>query len=173
MLKIIVAKLNRNMNNCPLHVLEVVMFMGEIFDFLLRHWALTGALLIAFAAYMYFEMRDKVLGAVAVSPEKLVQMMNHEHARVVDLRTEAEFKEAHIINSTHAVSVADLEKLLAKPHYKNKKVVLVVPSTMQTTLSATLKKLQTSNGKTLEISVLQGGINAWRSAQLPLQKSKT
>jgi len=146
--------------------------MSEIFDFLLRHWELSTLFLILVIAYMYLELRERISGMAQVTPEQAVQMMNHQGAMVLDVRTEQEFNDAHIINSVH-IPVADLEQKSSKLNaYKNKKMILVTGSN-QSALSEAVKKLQTTGAKDFDFSILQGGIASWRTAQLPVQKKHT
>lgn len=143
--------------------------MSEIFDFLLRHWELSTLFVVVAAAYVLLELRTRSQGVGQLAPEQVVQMMNHQGAVVIDLRAEAEFKEAHIIRSLN-LPYAQLEHNFTKLNaHKNKKIIVVTGPSQSEALQM-LKKLQSLGAKDFDLNVLQGGIPAWRSAQLPLQK---
>jgi rhodanese-related sulfurtransferase len=105
-------------------------------------------------------------GVRRVHTAEATRLINSEDAAVVDVRTDAEFRNGHIINAinvpekqldTHADK---LEKLRERP-------VVMVCRTGQAAarVSAQLRKKGFQN-----LHILDGGLMGWQSANLPLAK---
>jgi len=101
----------------------------------------------------------------AVSTAEAVQMVNQKEAVLIDLRSADQFKAASIAQSRN-IPAADLDaKAASLP--KDKPVILVCDTGRSAPRSvAVLRKhgLQ-------EVYTLEGGIQAWMQASLPVKKS--
>ncbi|NIO38898.1 MAG: rhodanese-like domain-containing protein [Burkholderiales bacterium] len=106
-------------------------------------------------------------GVREVGPMEAVQLMNRNDAVVLDVREEGEFSGGHISGSKH-VPLGSLEQRSGELKKFAKKPVVVVCASGARSRSAcsTLKKLGFDN-----VSLLAGGIGAWRQASLPVEKS--
>jgi len=99
-----------------------------------------------------------------VSPNKAIQLINHEGALIVDVRDGGEFTASHIAEARN-IPLKELEKKMAELEpWKEKNLLLVCLSGVRAgQASARLEK----QGFT-QVSCLDGGIDAWRRAGLPL-----
>lgn len=106
-------------------------------------------------------------GVREVGPMEAVQLINRKDAVVIDVREQAEFSGGHIAGSKH-FPLASLEKRSGemKKFVKKPIVVVCASGTRSRSACATLKKLGFE-----DVTVLAGGIGAWRQASLPVQKS--
>lgn len=105
-------------------------------------------------------------GGPSVSTLEATQMINRQDALMLDVREQAEYAQAHILNarglplSQLEARIGDLEKFKDKPL-----IVYCATDNRSSTAVATLKKRGFSN-----VFSLSGGFAAWQSAGLPVQK---
>lgn len=106
-------------------------------------------------------------GSSGINPPQVVQLMNREKAAVIDVCEPSEFAAGHILGAKN-LPLGQLETQLAQT-VKNKAtpVVLVCASGMRSRRAVAIaKKLGYENAQSLV-----GGMGAWRSASLPVEKA--
>lgn len=140
--------------------------MDPIIAFLLHHWALTAVLLAAILAFIIHESILILSAAQRITPAELVQMINENAVKVIDLRSPEEFKKGHIISSL-SIPLTQLKTDL-KPLQGVQSKNLVLVHTMNSSLNPLIHRLMKQNFK--NVKVLSGGIQAWIQAELPLEK---
>jgi rhodanese-related sulfurtransferase len=115
---------------------------------------------------MILEFAAQKRGNLKLSPLQLVQLMNRNNAVVIDIRQAPLFAEGHIIDAI-SMPAEDIENKLKKiEKYKSKPVVLTcLTGNESPRTAAVLAKNGFEN-----IHVLNGGIRAWRDADMPLVK---
>ena len=140
--------------------------MEQLTQFIINHWYLWLALVAILALIFINEKQSQTSKLHEISPQKAVELINHEEAQVLDLRDKDAFKNGHIIaaNRVNADEVTT-EKLTNK---SDKPIILVCGRGLQ---SAALAKHLRSQG-TVNIFALSGGLAAWQAADLPLIKGK-
>ena len=111
-------------------------------------------------------MLQRGTGGGAVSPALTVQMMNHQHAVLVDIRDADAYGAGHIPQARN-IPVAEFDKKAANLP-KNKPVILVCDLGRSAVGAA--KKLR-ALGLT-EVTTLEGGMRAWSAAGLPVSGNK-
>ncbi len=142
-------------------VAEIVAFAG-------RHPLLSLALIAITLALIGVEVVSRLSGIRRIGPSLLVGLMNRENALVVDLRTPVEFEKGHIAGAKNVqLTQFDPENKQLAPA-KALPVVLVCQSGQ--TAHGAASRLRKA-GFT-HVSVLDGGIQAWRGADLPLVKGR-
>ena len=104
----------------------------------------------------------------AGSPAQLTQLINRENALVIDTGSLADFEAGHIVGARHiAPSQFDPEnKDLAKVRDLP---VAVYCKTGQASAQAAARLAKAGFGK---VHWLDGGLNAWLAAELPVTKSR-
>ena len=111
----------------------------------------------------------KTNSAAAINPQKAIEWINRQSAHVIDIRDREAFRKGHIINSesiepANVVTVVTQGKQAEK--YKNHPILIVCAAGVSSQKIATeLKKEGVEN-----VAILKGGIQAWTSADLPLEK---
>ena len=103
----------------------------------------------------------------AISSTQAVQMMNHQHAVLVDIRPTEAFSAGHVPQA-RSLPLADIEKKAAALP-KNKP--LIVMCDLGRTAIGAAARLRTQ-GFT-EVVILEGGLKAWMTAGLPVTTNKT
>lgn len=106
-------------------------------------------------------------GAANLTPNEAVLLMNRANVLILDVRDEAEFASGHITGAKH-IPLAELESRLKEiQKYKDKPVILNCQAGMRSSKAcAVLHKLEFT-----QLHNLQGGLNAWTQAKLPLVKA--
>lgn len=138
--------------------------MGQIEQFILHHWILWAALLVLLILILMNELISQKKAPQLLSPQATVKKINHDNAVIFDIRDKNAYTAGHIIGAIHASSADFDQPRMDK--YKSKPIVLVCTKGIQTqSLAAKLK----SKGFT-DVAVLNGGITAWQTAELPLVK---
>lgn len=142
--------------------------MDTFYHFVIKHWALSAAFLFILMLLVMAELRRKALGFKEVNPTQAVQLMNHDQAVVIDVREEQEYQSGHIVGALH-VPVGLLESRVNELNLDQTKPIIVYCRTGQraATAGVALSKMGFVN-----VSKLSGGVLAWQSASLPLEKGK-
>jgi rhodanese-related sulfurtransferase len=133
--------------------------------FIIDNWMLISVALVSGALLMWPVIMGANAGGLTVS--NAVQLINREKAVVIDVSEPSEFAATHV-NGSKNVPVADLEKRLPEV-VKNKGLPLILVCTSGKRANnslATVKKLGYEQAQ-----VLNGGLAAWREANLPLEKA--
>ncbi len=138
--------------------------MDKLIEFSTNHIMLVAALLVVITLLMKSLIDGR--GINAIKPLKAVELINRNDAVVLDVRMDDEFKTGHILNSKHIPlgllgnQIKELEK------HRDKPIVISCRSGNRArTASAVLRRAGFD-----QLYVLDGGINAWQNASLPLQR---
>ena len=134
-------------------------------SFFIENWTLF-AVAIASGAMLLWPIVSGTAGAGSLNANEVVQMINREKAAVVDVCGPDEFAAGHVAGAKN-VPLGELEaKLPGLVKNKNTPVILVCASGMRSRRAvAVAKKLGYENSHSLT-----GGMGAWRSASLPVEK---
>ncbi|HXH54468.1 MAG TPA: rhodanese-like domain-containing protein [Gammaproteobacteria bacterium] len=142
--------------------------MEEWVVFITNHWILASLLGVVLAAFIINEIIGGHFGSKqTVSTEHAVQMMNHQEAVVFDARTEAEFSAGHIVGAEPLTETAIDKKMSQLQKYLKKPIIIATATGQDTTKMMTL--LQEKGF--LHTFILSGGMQAWKSAGMPVIKS--
>ena len=133
--------------------------------FVIENWPLI-AVAFASGAMLVWPYVAGARGGARVSTLQATQLINQKDALVIDIRDQAEYARGHIANArSFPVKVleerrGELEKLKSAP--------LIVSCDTGSRAGAAAEKLRSLGMP--DVYVLQGGINAWRDAGLPVTK---
>jgi len=142
--------------------------LEELLAFASRNLLLSVALAGLTAAIIWVEVSRLFRGYKSLRPGELAALVNREDALVVDLSPINDYQKGHIAGSKSVQpSQFDPEnKLLAKA--RSLPVVVVCGNGMAANSAA--RRLVKAGFE--RVHVLEGGIQAWRSADLPLVKGR-
>ena len=124
------------------------------------------ALLLVSGAALFLPTLSTLIGGKGLSPTEATIWINRRKAYVLDLRSEEEYKTGHLPGAKFAKSsalTAAIEKL--KLDRKLPVVLVCDTGTQSRKLLAEAQKLGF-----VEVGVLDGGVQAWKAAALPLVK---
>lgn len=135
-------------------------------SFFLDNWTLF-AIAIASGAMLLWPALGASARGGGLNPTELVQLMNREKAQVIDVCSAEEFASGHVVGARH-IPLDELESRLPQV-VKNKAlpVVMVCASGARSGRAvAVARKLGYEKAQSLA-----GGLGAWRSASLPVEKA--
>lgn len=141
--------------------------MDQFVNFITNHWVLSAAFIVALVALVLMELFQKRLGIPEISPEAMVQWINHQNAVAIDIRADVVFTQGHIIGAEH-ISLSQWEAKTARWIQWIEKPVVIVCETGNTAQKIGLE-LRKKGFK--QVMILKGGIQGWKMAGLPLVKS--
>lgn len=124
------------------------------------------ALLLVSGAALFLPTLSTLISGKGLSPTEATIWINRRKAHVLDLRTEEAFKEGHLPGARLA-SAANLEGAIEALKLDRKRPLVLVCNT-GTQARRVISQVQ-KLGFT-EVGVLEGGVQAWKSAALPLVK---
>lgn len=140
----------------------------ELLAFAQRHPYLSLALVGLTVALLYTEVARLLRGYRTVRPAELTALINRENALVVDLSPNNDFLKGHIAGSRSVqMSQFDPESKLLAPA----KALPVVVTCRNGQASATAAKRLKKAGFE-KVYWLDGGVQAWEQADLPLAKGR-
>ena len=139
--------------------------MERLLEYAVRHPILVGGtvvLALAAAAYEFSRARS---GGQAVGSTDAVRLLN-QGALLVDVRTQAEFDSGHVIDARHVPQEQLAQAGETLKRFKDKVVITCCESGMRSGAAARVLRTQ---GFTKVVN-LRGGLQAWRTENLPLVK---
>lgn len=134
--------------------------------FFIDNWFLFLAAAASGALLLWPLLNKGAGGAGKLSTNDAVQLINRERAVLIDVSEPAEYAAGHVAGAK-SVPLSQIETSTALP--KNKALPLVVVCATGARAAkgvAALKKLGFENAR-----ALAGGLDAWRAANLPVEKS--
>lgn len=136
----------------------------QFLQFIIHHWMLWGLFAILLALFIWQELRSQVGGVKQLSPQEVVEYLNHKNAVIIDVRPNVSYVKGHILGANNipcdAIEGSKLDKYRANP------LILTCENGQQSLKEAI--KLRKSGFN--DIFTLRGGIMAWKNANLPLKK---
>ncbi|QEY59998.1 rhodanese-like domain-containing protein [Pseudomonas sp. C27(2019)] len=136
--------------------------LAKFLEFITVHYMLSGAFLIIVVLLIVQQSRSSGRN---LNTSELTAMVNRDEAFILDIRPKKDFSTGHIVGSKNISSdqlktrIAELEK------HKDKTIIVVCASGMNAGGACTELKKEGFNA-----ARLSGGINGWRSENLPVVK---
>lgn len=141
--------------------------MQDLITFLSHHPLLSLAAASLLILLMIIEFIRANRGRKNLSPLQTTQMINHDHAVIIDLRPNEAYQQGHIIDAL-PMSAQDIVKNPKKVEkFKTKPIIMVCPTGAESQKIAAILLKRGYNAY-----ALTGGIRAWNEAQMPLVKEK-
>jgi len=137
-------------------------------EFIQEQMLLFVALVVILAMLIYSYVGDKISGYKSVNTDEATRLFNDD-AYLLDVRTAGEFKEGTIGQATN-VSVTELASKIDSLKVDKDQPVLVF--CLSGARSSKAAGMLVKNGYT-QVFNLSGGVNAWRSAGLPISSVKS
>lgn len=143
--------------------------MSRFLEFVAHHpilWTLAVVLLLALAA---LELRNRARGTINLSIFDFTRQLNSDNTLLIDLRPGADFDKGHIRGARHLTpsQVDPSAKEISK--FKDGTVLLYCQSGI-TSGEVADRLLKAGHAK---VYSLKGGIAAWMSDQLPVERGKS
>ena len=141
--------------------------MEQLTEFVTNNLILFAALLGVLVMLIKAELDHQGSKGTLVSPAMAIRLMNaNEDALIMDIRTTADYKGGHIKGAKNTPLGELSANIKNYVDYKNKSVLIYCNS--GTTATRAIKLLKKAGFE--KISNLEGGIAAWKEANMPLVK---
>ena len=143
--------------------------MEQLSEFVLNNLLLFAALVVVLVMLIKAELEHQANKGSHLSPSMATRLMNnHSDALILDIRTAADFKNGHI-NGAKNIPLSDFASSVDKLAADKDKPVLVYCNSGNTVTRA-IKLLKKAGF--VQVNNLDGGIAAWKEANMPLSKKK-
>jgi rhodanese-related sulfurtransferase len=143
-------------------------FFERLPEFLGNHYFLVAALLLVLVMLARTELGHLTRRYRTIAPAELVRLINRDNALVIDVSSAADFEKGHIAGARH-VAPGQLD-----PEHKElarvRELPVVVVCRNGTGAQDACARL--SKAGFTQVHCLDGGLNAWIAAELPVVKGK-
>lgn len=143
--------------------------MENLGTFILSNWYLFLALIVILGLLFVNLGKGRLLGFSEIRPATAVGLINHEDALPLDIRGDDEFRKGHIVGSLHVPFALLDGRMEELQQHRSRKLLVCCESGRQAAHACA--RLRSAGFES--IYKLSGGIMAWRSAGLPLERSTT
>lgn len=141
--------------------------MEQLSEFVINNILLFGALLVVLVLLIKAELDHQANKGLLLSSAKAIRVMNNnDDALILDIRAAADYKNGHIKGAKNTPLGELGSKIDTYASYKNKAVLIYCNSGSSATSAIKLFKKAGFE----KINNLEGGIAAWKEANLPLVK---
>ncbi len=140
--------------------------MDRLSEYISHHPYLSGLLVLAAIMTLVYEWNARRQAHLAISPQDAIRLMN-QHALVLDLRPAEAYKAGHLAGARNLPPDQILKAGETLKKYKEKPVVVYDESG---SLGISAARQLAAQGFTKAVN-LRGGLAAWRTENLPLQKA--
>ncbi len=142
------------------------MIEPSLYEFVKHNALLIGLAIGSGIALLWPLLNRGASGVNNLTASEAVLMLNRGKPLVLDVRDEAEFASGHIQGAKH-IPVAELANRLKEiEKFKDKPVLIHCQHGMRAKTAVKILKAQQFS----QLNNLQGGLNAWVEAKLPLVK---
>lgn len=137
-----------------------------MFEFIKQNAVYVG-LAIGSGLALLWPLLNRSAGVPSISPTEAVLLMNRSKALVLDVRDEAEFVAGHIQGAKHLPVAEIANRLKEIEKYRDKPVIVHCQKGMRAKAACSILQAQ----KFSQLQNLEGGIDSWIEAKLPIVKS--
>jgi len=141
--------------------------MNEYIEFTNNHPMLVGSFFAILTLLVFNLFGGRMRGYSVASPADATTLINRNEALVIDVRTEKEFNDGHIVNALH-IPQADIKNRVNElEKHKHKPIIVSCRSGQRSAQVCGVLKKQGFD----HTYNLAGGVIAWQNANFPLTKS--
>lgn len=141
--------------------------MSQLAEFIGNNLWLSLAFIAVFFLYIMLFLNEKMQAFANVNTSELTQLVNHENAVLIDIRSKEDFNQGHIVNASNMPLKDLLSGNKNTDSLKNKNVIAYCASGISS--KSACKHLMKSG--VTNVSNLTGGINGWINDKLPIVKT--
>lgn len=137
----------------------------QLSEFITNHWELSFAFAVLLGMLILGEIQHKTRGFPDISPQQLIQLTNEQDITLLDVRNTDELKNGTLPDNIHI----PLQELNTRHSELNpdKTVIIYCRSGHRSAKACSLLKKLGFN----DLRNLNGGLMAWQSANLPINKA--
>ncbi len=135
-------------------------------EFAANHWELFLALALILGLLLKSLFGEKLQGYQSVDPIEAIGLINHQDAVVLDVRTDKEYSQGHILNSIHMPLGSLKNRMTELEKHKRKHIIVGCRSGQRSAGACGQLRKQGFE----HVYNLRGGLMGWQNANLPLTK---
>ena len=144
------------------------MSVDRLQEFFTNHPALCMGFVAILAGIAWTFFQGSARGVRKVGPSDVTRLINHEDAVVLDVRSDGEFRQGHIVNALN-IPESQLAERIGKLNKYRSRPIIATCRTGQISVKAGGKLAAQGFEKVYSLS---GGILAWEGASLPLTRKR-
>jgi len=139
--------------------------MQDILVFLQHHSTLSASLIAVLILLTILEFIKSKNSAQRITPARAIQMINHQNAIILDIRTKDAYTTGHIVDAI-SIPLTELESKYKKlEKSKTQPIIIVCAAGLESPRAASILA---AHGFTTHL--LSGGIRGWKDSDMPLVK---
>lgn len=138
----------------------------RILEFFRNHPGLSMAFILILGALVWTLFQGRSHGVRKLNPSDATRLINSEDAVVLDVRSDIEYKQGHILNSVHIPHNYLNDQIQKIEKHRDRPIIAACKAGND---SARVGALLHKRGFS-KVYSLNGGISAWEAANLPLVK---
>ena len=138
--------------------------MEQLIEFTTRNWELSLAFVATVAMLVYNLFGEKWKGYRSIDPVEAINLINHDDALFLDVRSDKERSPGHVLNSRHIPLNALKTRIHELEKFKSRPVVIGCRSGHRS--SHACGQLRKHGFE--HVYNLRGGMLAWQNANLPV-----
>lgn len=138
---------------------------NQLIEFAGNHRLLVLALIAILVMLIVSEIQQRLSRVKVVSHSEAIRLLNHENAVMIDMRSDKDYREGHIVNAVHLP--AGTGEVPASLNKHRERPVIVYCERGQRS-NAVCNRLSKQGFES--VYNLKGGVLAWQKAELPLSK---
>ncbi len=138
----------------------------RVLEFFSNHPGLSMAFLLILGALLWTLVQGRSHGVRKVNPSDATRLINSDDALVLDVRSDIEYKQGHIINSVHIPQSYLNDQIQKLEKHRERPIIMACKAGSD---SARVGAMLLKRGFS-KVYSLNGGIAAWEAANLPLVK---
>ena len=138
-------------------------------DFLIENWVLLLAALTSGGFLLWPQLINRGGGGASVSVSEAVRLINREKATLVDVSSADEYAAGHAAGARHIAAEQIGAASLPAGLPSNKALPLLVMCARGARSSRSAAQLRKAGYE--KALTVEGGLAAWREAQLPIEKT--
>jgi len=135
-------------------------------EFVIKNWYLFLGILVVLTMLLWPMMQLAGHGIRRLSAAEAVRLVNQENGVFIDVRESLEFDAGHIPKSVHAPLSGFGAEMAKLERFKSRPIVVCCRTSQRSARAA----IQLRKGSFANVHVLAGGMTAWQSEHLPLEK---
>ncbi len=143
--------------------------MQEYIQFFQAHPVLCLAWVGLLVAVVVMTLKSATSKIQQVTPQGLTTLINRENAKVIDVRSKDDFRKGHIVDALN-VPMADIKNNQTPTLEKLKSTPIIIVCNAGITSSQAAQLLVAQGFE--NVHNLKGGMGEWKSANMPISKSK-
>jgi rhodanese-related sulfurtransferase len=141
--------------------------MEQFLEFIINHWILSLALVVIAGLLISSELGQHIGGVKQVGPAEATKMVNHKNALLLDVREKSDQQDG-LLPGAISLPCSEIEARLAElEKYRQQPVITFCKNGQKGKRACGVLSKQGFDS----LYNLDGGLLAWQTANMPVQKS--